>query len=187
MLRRLSIALAALLLLSLPAQAESIERDDGVHTESWFKNLSFLDLKEDLKEALDSGKKGLVLIFEQQGCGACKRLHEVNFQEPEIIDFVSANFDVMVINMYGANEVTDFDGEVLAEARFNEKLMVNFSPTTIFFGAEGTEIFRVPGYLAPQFYLRAFQYVADGGPQKGILFPRWQKQQRDKAKAENPS
>ncbi|CCQ73737.1 thioredoxin family protein [Magnetospira sp. QH-2] len=187
MFRRSILALAALVLLTLPAQAGGILRDDGVHTESWFKNLSFLDLKEDLQEALDAGKKGLVLVFEQEGCGACQRLHEVNFQEKETIDYVSKNFDIMVINMYGANEVTDFDGEVLAEARFNEKLMVNFSPTTVFFGPEGKEVFRVPGYLAPRFYLKAFEYVVDGGPSKGVLFPRWLKQQRDKAKAANKS
>lgn len=174
-------------LAALPVQAGTVLRDDGVHTEEWFKNVTFLDLKEDLQEALEAGKKGLVLIFEQQGCGACVRLHEVNFQDPETVDYVSQHFDVIVINMYGANEVTDFDGEVLPEVRYNEKMRINFSPTTVFFGADGKETFRIPGYLAPRFYLNAYRYVVDDGPAKGILFPRWAKERRDRLKAEGKS
>ncbi len=176
---RLFFALLLVCLSALPTQAGSILRDDGVHTEDWFKNLSFLELEEDLREALDAGKTGLVIVFEQPGCGACRRLHEVNFQDPETRDFVSKHFDVLVLNMYGDNLVTNFDGEEMREGAFNERLRINFSPTTVFFGPGGEEVFRIPGYLAPRFYLAAFKYVVDGGPGKGILFPRWLRQQRD--------
>lgn len=128
--------------------AQALEmRSDGIHTEGWMKSMTFLDLKEDLAEAKSQGK-GLVIIFEQPGCGSCKRLHEVNFQEQPLVDFITQNFDVLQINMYGDNLVTDFDGEVLSEVKFSEKLLINFSPTTIFFGADNAEIFRIPGYLA---------------------------------------
>lgn len=160
--------------------AQALEmRSDGIHTESWMKSMTFLDLKEDLAEAKSQGK-GLVIIFEQPGCGSCKRLHEVNFKEQPLVDFITQNFDVLQINMYGDNLVTDFDGEVLSEVKFSEKLLINFSPTTIFFGADHTETFRIPGYLAPKFYQSGFEYVVDEGPQKGILFPRWLKAKRDR-------
>lgn len=170
--------------LSLADGALAMElRDDGIHTEKWMKSLTFLDLKDDLAEASSKGK-GLVIIFEQPGCGSCKRLHEVNFQKPELVDYITKHFEVIQINMYGDNLVTDFDGEELSEVKFTEKLLINFSPTTLFIGADGNEVFRIPGYLAPNFYISGYEYVVDEGPQKGILFPRWLKAKRDRLRAQ---
>lgn len=153
-------------------------RSDGIHTQPWIKAMTFLDFKEDLAEALKGGKAGLVVLFEQPGCGSCKRLHEVNFSKPELVKVVTENFDVIQINMYGDTAVTDLDGEETTEKKLAEKMMINFTPTTIFVGAEGKEVFRVPGYLSPRFYQAAFEYVLDRGPQKGILFPRWNRERR---------
>ena len=165
--------------------AGSPVRDDGIHTQPWIKSLTFLELKTDLNEAIEKGKAGLVILFEQPGCGACERLHEVNFAETELVSLITTNFDVIQINMYGDQEVTDFDGEATSEKKLAEKLLVNFTPTTIFIGKDATEVFRIPGYLKPNFYRSAFEYVLDEGPQKGILFPRWTKQRREAAAAGN--
>lgn len=183
-LRVAALALVFAFALALPQGAQALDmRDDGIHTETWMKQLTFLDLKEDLAEAQAKGK-GLAIIFEQPGCGSCKRLHEVNFQEQPLVDYITTHFDVIQINMYGDNLVTDIDGEELSEARFTEKKLINFSPTTLFIGADGQEVFRIPGYLKPNFYQSGFEYVVDEGPQKGILFPRWLKQKRDRLRAE---
>jgi len=177
-------ALLTLCVILAASGAQALEmRSDGIHTESWIKSMTFLDLNEDVAEAQASGK-GLVIIFEQPGCGSCKRLHEVNFQEKPLVDYITQHFDVLQINMYGDNRVTDFDGEVLSEGKFTEKLLINFSPTTVFFAPGGKEVFRIPGYLAPKFYQSGFEYVVDQGPQKGILFPRWLKAKRDRLAAE---
>lgn len=183
MIKRL---LAVLVLALLPAGIAMADgaplRADGIHTQAWMKSLTFLELKADLAEAVEGGKKGLVMIFEQPGCGACQRLHEVNFADPDMVALMTTNFDVMQINMYGEAEVTDFDGEVLPEKKLAEKMMINFTPTTVFFGIDGGEVFRIPGYLKPLFYRAAFEYVLDGGPERKILFPRWMKQRREAAK-----
>ncbi len=177
--------LAALVLGLVMADAGAANlRSDGIHTQPWIKSLTFLDLKEDLAEALKAGKTGLVVLFEQPGCGACRRLHEVNFADKELVDLITANFDVVQINMYGSTEVTDLDGEETTERKLAEKMRINFTPTTIFVDRAGKEVFRVPGYLKPKFYKAAFEYVLDGGPQRGILFPRWNKERRS---AERPA
>ena len=182
-----AVFFAGALTLSFIGGAKALEmRDDGIHTEKWMKSLTFLDLKDDLAEANAKGK-GLVIIFEQPGCGSCKRLHEVNFQKPELVDYITQHFEVLQINMYGDNLVTDFDGEELSEVKFTEKRLINFSPTTLFIGADGTELFRIPGYLAPNFYISGYEYVVDEGPQKGILFPRWMKAKRDRLRAQEAS
>lgn len=178
------MALGLALTLAFTQAAQALDmRDDGIHTEKWMKQLSFLVLEEDLAEAQAKGK-GLAIIFEQPGCGSCKRLHEVNFREQPLVDYITKHFDVLQINMYGDNIVTDFDGEELSEVKFTEKHLINFSPTTLFIGADGQELFRIPGYLKPYFYQSGFEYVVEEGPQNGILFPRWLKQKRDRLRAE---
>lgn len=158
-------------------------RSDGIHTQDWMKSDSFLDLKEDLTEALDAGRD-LVIIFEQPGCGACKRLHEVNFVEPDLVKTITDNFDVLQINMYGNVTVTDFDGEELSEGDFAIKHRVNFTPTTMFIGEDGKEIFRLPGYFKPYYYKSGFEFVMDGAPQEGQVFPRWLKAKRNRGTTE---
>jgi thioredoxin-related protein len=172
-------------MLTVPALAADVKmRDDGIHFQSWIKNISFLDIKEDLNEALGSKKKGLIVIFEQPGCGSCKRLHEVNFSDTNLVKLITQNFDVLQINMYGSNEVTDIEGKVINERVFAEKLAINFTPTTVFFDESAKEIFRIPGYLRPKFYQRAIEYVIDRGPQRKILFPRWSRDRLKKKGAD---
>ena len=175
----LAAAFLAVTISASPASAAA-KREDGIHAQEWFKNISFLDMKEDLEEAKKAGK-GLVVLFEQPGCGSCKKLHEINFADKDLVNYISKHFDVLQINMYGSKEVTDMDGSVIDERKYAERVLVQFTPTTLFYGEDGQEIFRIPGYLPARFYKRAFEYVVDKGPQRGILLPRWS---RDRIRAE---
>ena len=96
--------LLALLLVAAPATASTDESDplqfddtpldDLLKYPEWFKQ-SFLDLDEDLREALDAGKKGIVVYFGQKRCAYCKMLMEVNFQTPDIVNYTRQHFDVI--------------------------------------------------------------------------------------------
>ena len=163
------------------SSAASPLRDDGIFTENWIKSLTFLDLKDDLAEAKQKGK-GLVILFEAPGCGSCKRLHEVNFRKPDLVQFIRKHFDVLQINIFGDNEVTDFDGTQMNERKLAQKLGIHFTPTTAFYGPGGKELFRMPGYFSPRHYRKGFMYVLDKGPQRKVLFPRWLVDQKQKTK-----
>ena len=71
--------LAGALALGLPskAMAQAFQGDDGLYREPWFLE-SFLDLAEDLKAALEHGKR-LAVLWELKGCPYCKQIHLVNF------------------------------------------------------------------------------------------------------------
>jgi len=183
-LMTLTVFLSSFLILSSSLMAGPQMRDDGIHTESWMKSMTFLDLKEDLADAAKKGK-GLVVLFEAPGCGSCKKLHEINFQKPDLVKFITGHFEVIQINIFGDNEVTNFDGKVLNEKKLAHKLGIHFTPTTVFYGKGGKELFRMPGYLNPRFYKKGFDYVLDGGPQKKILFPHWIRDQNMKKKKSN--
>lgn len=186
MILRLALAamLAALLLaFAVPADAEP--RGDGIHTEAWMNNTSFLDLKDDQAEAAKADK-GLVLIWEQPGCSSCQRLHDVNFKDKVVVDYIARNFTVMTMNMFGEVEVTDFDGEKLAEKDLAHKHKVQFTPTTIFFDADGREVFRMPGYFKPYYYLAGFVFAAEKGyADQSVrgMFPRWMQAKGERVRA----
>lgn len=87
--------------------------DDGLHKEAWF-TITFRDIADDIAQAKAEGKR-LALTFEQRGCIYCAQMHEKILSDPEVRDYIAANFMVVQYNMFGDEEVTDLDGETLTE------------------------------------------------------------------------
>jgi thioredoxin-related protein len=126
----------------------------------WFKR-SFLDLPADLQEAIDNGKEGIIVYFGQQRCAYCKMLLEVNFGLTDITAYTRRNFDIVPIDIWGVQEMTDIDGEVLTEREFALRENTNFTPSLIFYDAQGNEAHRLRGYYPPYTFRAALEYVAD--------------------------
>ena len=175
--RRLVLAGSAACALSLPARAEAVLTDDGLYRQPWFLE-SLLELPDDLAGATDKQKR-FVIMWELRGCPYCKDTHLVNFAKPEIESFIKERFEILQLNIIGAREVTDFDGEKLPEKRLAEKYGVRFTPTFQFFpeSASGLadkkprdrEVARAQGYLEPQHFLALFRFVAERAYEKGSL------------------
>ncbi|MCF6432371.1 MULTISPECIES: thioredoxin family protein [unclassified Leisingera] len=132
MLKNIAKALI-LMTLATPLAAADLG-DDGLHKTAWMRD-TFKDLREDLEEANGEGKR-LALIFEQRGCIYCTKMHEEVFPRPEISQYIEENFFVVQLNLYGDVEVTDFDGEALAEKDMARKWGVLFTPTILFLPEE---------------------------------------------------
>ena len=112
-------------------RVEPTRAEDGLFHQSWFQ-LSFLNLKEDFAEAKAGGKRFAVL-FEQRGCPYCTKMHTEVLAQKYINDYVRQNFTVVQLDLWGAREVTDFDGAVLPERALAERWGVIFTPTIVFF------------------------------------------------------
>jgi thioredoxin-related protein len=176
--RRSLLAGATALLAPLPALASALKlNDDGLYTKPWFLE-SLLDLTDDLKEAADKGKR-LVIMWELKGCPYCKKIHEINLADPAIETFIKDKFEVLQLNIRGAREVTDFDGERLPEKDFARKYGVRATPTFQFF-PESTaglaqkppparEVARWQGYMEPKPFAAMFRFVADKAYEKTSL------------------
>ena len=188
------MAAAAPLLLatgSLGVRAAELN-DDGLHVQPWFME-TFLDLAEDKAEAEAQGRHFAVL-FEQRGCPYCREMHQVNFARDDIVDYVKANFGILQLNMWGAREVTDFDGQAMEERDLARKWNVNFTPTIVFLRKDGSgtasqmEVLRMPGYFKPFHFISMFEYVAEAKYDGGEGFQRYlqEKFQRYEAEGKKP-
>jgi thioredoxin-related protein len=100
-------------------RVEPIKEEDGLYHQSWFQ-LSFFNLKDDFAEAKAAGKRSAV-IFEQRGCPYCAKLHTEVLAQRYINDYLRENFTILQLDLWGAREVTDFDGTVLPERALAER------------------------------------------------------------------
>lgn len=162
MLRIFAAVLVAVLLF--PPRAGAVQvGDDGLFSQPWFHQ-SFFILAEDIADAAAQGKR-VAVLFEQKGCPYCREMHRVNFAQPEVSEYIKANFVVIQFDMWGSRKVTDLDGKEFGERELARRWRVNFTPTIVFLPtpeeikAGETEAARLPGYFKPFHFVSMFEYV----------------------------
>ena len=126
----------------------------------WFK-LSFLELETDIEEVKEQNKKGLIIYFGQKFCAYCKAHLERNWGQKDIVNYTQKNFDVIAINIKGQRPVVDLDGKSYTEKSFAALKQTNFTPSVLFYNAQGKEVLRLRGYRPPYQFRAALEYVSD--------------------------
>jgi len=174
----LTLSLICFSFSSVFAETESAEKDDDWGEEwdkgfddrpvipeiiypDWFKN-SFLELSDDIKEAVDAGKKGIIVYFGQKHCAYCQALIDKDFGQKDIEAYTRKNFDVIPINIWGSKEVTTPDGQILTEREYALRENANFTPTLIYYDAQGNKALMLRGYYPPYKFRAAMEYVERG-------------------------
>ena len=155
--------------------------DAGLDHPEWFM-ASFLHMGDDLTESKNAGKR-MVVVFEQVGCGYCKQINTVVLVDPEVNKFVRENFNVVQLNLWGDREVTDLDGEAMAEKALARKWGVMFTPTFVFLpestekaaGRNGREaaVAIMPGAFAKGTFLDLFRWVREKGYETDEPFQKY--------------
>lgn len=125
---------------------------------AWFKE-SFLEFGDDVKEAAQARKR-VIVMFHQDGCPYCSALVERNLSQKDIELKMRKHFDVVALNMWGDREVVAVDGQMYTEKSFAAALRVQFTPTLLFLDERGAMVLRLNGYLPPQRFKLALDYVA---------------------------
>ena len=162
MLRTIMAALVFLIPLAAntaesPEPVQQVTTFDTFELPDWFK-VSFLDLSEDNAEAVELNKH-LVVFFWQDFCGYCKNTIEKNLTQQSIRALFDQHFDVVALNIWGSKEVYGLDGAVTTEKEIARSLDVQFTPTIIFFNADGKPVLRLNGYISPADMQVALNYV----------------------------
>ncbi|WP_050927540.1 thioredoxin family protein [Aestuariivita boseongensis] len=174
---RVFVFLISILFASAAAAVEM--GDDGLHKTSWMRD-TFKDLTEDLAEANAEGKR-LMIIIEQRGCIYCKKMHEEVFPLPEIADYITENFFVVQLNMFGDVEVTDFDGTALPEKDMVRRWGALFTPSIYFFPEEVSEdmtavqaaVAHMPGAFGKGTTLNMLRWVVEKGYESDEPFQKY--------------
>lgn len=174
------ISVMVTLLLALPVFVAAAELgDDGLHKPAWLRT-TFKDLAEDHASATAEGKH-MVIIVEQRGCIYCKKMHEEIFPIPKIDAMLRENFFVVQLNMFGDEEVTDFDGTVLPEKELVRRWGMVFTPTMVFFPGDLPEsgpgiqraILTMPGAFGEHTTFNILKFVADRVYQTDEVFQKF--------------
>lgn len=166
---RFIVAVAAAFLMFAPAANAFTIGEDGLHKEEWFSE-TFKDVAEDIETASAAGKR-LAIVVEQRGCIYCRKMHEELLSDPEVADYIKANFMVVQYNMFGDVEVTDLDGEELTEKTAARKWGYVFTPTIVFLpelAPEGVTVAEaavatMPGAFGKWTFLNMFRWVREKG------------------------
>lgn len=164
--------------IALPAMAVEVG-EDGLHKQAWF-TMTFRDMAEDIEQARSEGKR-LAITFEQRGCIYCREMHEKLLSDPEVRDYIREHFMVVQYNMFGDEEVTDLDGEVLTEKTAARKWGYVFTPTIVFLPDVAPEsgtvaqaaVATMPGAFGKWTFLNMFRWVNEKGYESGEHFQHY--------------
>ena len=132
-----------LLVLSLFASFSSLAaekpRDAGQH----FFNDSFWDFSEELQNARESGKQGILIMFEMDECPFCHRMKTTILNQPDVQDYFRQHFMIFPVDIEGDVEVVDFQGKQTKMKDFAfQQYRVRATPVFAFFDLDGKYIKR---------------------------------------------
>ncbi|MCW8831108.1 MAG: thioredoxin fold domain-containing protein [Gammaproteobacteria bacterium] len=145
---------------------DDIDFDDAPLSESishpdWFKKSSG-HLGDDLQDALDAGKKGLIIYFGQERCSYCEQFIKHSLRASDIEYYTRKNYDIIHIDIWSTLDIVDTDGKEYTERELSIRYNTNFTPSLIFYDQKGKPVFRLRGYYPPYKFRAALKYVAEG-------------------------
>jgi len=164
---------ALLLFAAMAAVAADRDAQDG------FFDATFGDFPEELENAKAQGKKGILIMFEMDGCPFCQRMKTTVLSRPEIRGYFQKHFLLFSVDIEGDVEVTDFQGNVLAQKDFARKqYRVQATPVFAFFDLKGNLVARYTGATRDE---REFQWLGEyvvNGEYAKMSFPRYKLERR---------
>lgn len=147
----------ALFLCALGVRAQA-PHPHAIEVPSWFA-VTFLEIPEDVRDAARAGKR-VMIYFGQDGCVYCRRLMEVNFTQPDIVQKTRKHFVAIALDILGDREVQWVDGRRMSEKALTRALGIQFTPTLLFLDERGALVARLNGYVPPQRFAAALDYAA---------------------------
>ena len=130
------------------------------------------DLQKRAAIARKNGK-GLAIVFEQAQCEACVEMHQKSFADPKFVKLLSDKFDTVRIDTRGKRAVKDMTGKPQTEAQLAGVMGVRYTPSVLFFDANGKEIMRHESYLRPEHFATLVAFLTNGTYLQYKSFQDW--------------
>jgi thioredoxin-related protein len=171
----------ALLLVSAAAAADV--RDPGQH----FFDQTFGDFSEELQNAKDQDKKGILLMFEMDDCPFCHRMKTTVLNQSDIQEYFKENFLIFPVDIEGDVEITDFAGNTLPQKDFALKqFRVRATPVFAFFDLDGNLVARYTGATSgPEEFRWLGEYVVDGAYRE-TSFTKYKRERHQASRGPEP-
>jgi thioredoxin-related protein len=114
--------------------------------ETYFFNQTLGDFSDELAQAKAAGKKGILIMFEQDDCPFCARMKATVLNQSEVQNFYQKNFSIFHVDTEGDIEIHDMAGKAMSEKDFAFKVnRVRATPVFIFYNLEGKPVVRYTG------------------------------------------
>ncbi|UCB54743.1 MAG: thioredoxin family protein [Thiotrichales bacterium] len=149
--------------------------------QSYFFNESFGDFAEELDNARDEGKNGVLIMFQQADCPYCERMRKTVLNHSSVQEFFRRHFLIFHVDIEGDLEITDFNGMETVEKDFAFwQNRVRATPVFAFFDLEGTRVARYTGATTDiEEFMLLGRYVVDEIYQS-MSFNRYKREQQTK-------
>lgn len=177
MMKRQAIAVITLLVSVLYQSVVIAETEKDPY--KYFFNETWGDFKEELENARQQQKKGILIFFEMDECPFCHYMKMNVLNQPEVQAFYRDNFLNFTVDIEGDVEITNMQGKVTKQKDFAfRENRVRATPVIAFFDLEGKRIFRHTGKTSGvEEFLLMGQYVANGS-YKETSFTRYKRKKR---------
>lgn len=127
------------------------------------------DIPAEVEAAAEEGKN-LVVMFGQNGCPYCEKMHKRVFPHPKVSAQYTEQFVMFEINIKGDLEVVSHNGEGKTEKEYASEMRARATPLFIYFSKDGKDILRLTGYQEPSIFMTAGRYVSSGAYEDGTSF-----------------
>ena len=167
-------ALLLFLLISV-GQANAAPRDPY----KFFFNETWGDFKEELANAKEQGKKGILIFFEMDECPFCHYMKKNVLNQPEVQEYYRKYFLNFSVDIEGDVEMVNLRGQPTRQKDFAFKeFRVRATPVIMIIGLDGKPIHRHTGKTAgvAEFMLMG-EYIVDGH-YKNMSFTRYKRQHK---------
>ena len=177
MMKRQAIAVITLLVSVLFQSVVIAETEKDPY--KYFFNETWGDFKEELENARQQQKKGILIFFEMDECPFCHYMKMNVLNQPEVQAFYRENFLNFSVDIEGDVEITNMQGKVTKQKDFAfRENRVRATPVIAFFDLEGKRVFRHTGKTSGvEEFLLMGQYVANGS-YKETSFTRYKRKKR---------
>lgn len=114
--------------------------------DEYFFDATFGDYAEELSNAKEQGKKGILIFFEMDDCPFCHWMKTNVLNQKEVQDYFKNHFLVFPFDIEGDVEITTFQGKSMSQKDFAFKEnRVRATPVLAFFDLQGKRVVRYTG------------------------------------------
>ncbi len=146
---------------------------------TYFFNETFGDFSEELENAREQGKKGVMIFFEMDECPFCHWMKLNVLNDPAVQAYYREQFLLFPVDIEGDVEITNFAGVSMSQKDFSFKEnRVRATPVFAFFDLNGKPIHRHTGRTSDQEeFMLMGKFVAEEHYKK-TRFTRFKREQR---------